>query len=226
MFKSIARRVLGTKLKALFHDYYQNAFREGRVLQENSISRVKLGKQNILNCRLLLDRQSLLEQMPKNAVVAEIGVDQGEFTQQIIDQTSPSCLHLVDVWSSDRYDPELEYVVRRRFQSQLDAGVIRIHKNLSTNAVTDFPNAYFDWIYLDSYHSYEVTRDELLLYSPKMKPGGIIAGHDYEMGDWVNSLRFGVIEAVHEFCRNEGWELIFITAEPIEYRSFAIRKIS
>ncbi|MEX0773138.1 MAG: class I SAM-dependent methyltransferase, partial [Balneolales bacterium] len=83
---------------------------------------------------------------------------------------------------------------------------------------------YFDWIYIDTDHSYETTRDELRLYASKVKQGGIIAGHDYVKGNWITTYRYGVIEAVHEFCVNNDWELIYLTAEPIENQSFAIRR--
>jgi len=88
-----------------------------------------------------------------------------------------------------------------------------------------FPDAYFDWIYIDTDHSYPTTRDELAVYESKMKPGGIIAGHDYVMGNWRGSLKFGVIEAVHEFCIARNWELLYVTTEQTTNASFAIRKI-
>lgn len=82
-----------------------------------------------------------------------------------------------------------------------------------------------DWIYIDTDHSYETTRDELRLYASKVKDGGIIAGHDYVKGNWITTYRYGVIEAVHEFCVGNDWELIYLTAEPLESQSFAIRKV-
>lgn len=98
-------------------------------------------------------------------------------------------------------------------------------KKLSTDAAYDFPDNYFDWIYIDTDHTYETTRDELRLYAPKMKKGGIIAGHDYVHGNWISTFRYGVVEAVHEFCVQFGWEIIYLTIEPTENQSFAIRKI-
>jgi hypothetical protein len=67
---------------------------------------------------------------------------------------------------------------------------------------------------------------ELNLYSKKIKQGGIIAGHDYIIGNWTDMIRYGVIEAVYEFCVNNEWEIIYITMELNENPSFAIRKIN
>ena len=97
---------------------------------------------------------------------------------------------------------------------------------LSTDTALEFEDGYFDMIYIDTDHSYATTRDELAAYLPKMKPDGIIAGHDYSLGNWVTGYRYGVIEAVHEFCVAHDWELLYLTAEPLERQSFAIRKIA
>ena len=66
---------------------------------------------------------------------------------------------------------------------------------------------------------------ELLAYAPKLKPGGIMAGHDYSMGNWVKGFRYGVIEAVHEFCVEHDWELRYLTVQRLERPSFAISRL-
>ena len=43
----------------------------------NSIPKVKLGFENMKNCQLLLDRSYLLKLLPKEGVVAEVGVNKG-----------------------------------------------------------------------------------------------------------------------------------------------------
>jgi hypothetical protein len=58
-----------------------------------------------------------------------------------------------------------------------------------------------------------------------MKLGGIIAGHDYIMGNWNAGHRYGVVEAVRAFCLRYNWELIFLTHELDNHPSFAIREI-
>ena len=103
---------------------------------------------------------------------------------------------------------------------------MEIIRDLSFGAIVACPDSYFDWVYLDTDHTYDTTRRELELLRPKMKKGGIIAGHDYIFGNWDDGHRYGVIEAVREFCLTYQWEMIFLTHELDDHPSFAIREIA
>ena len=185
-----------------------------------------LSEKHIQNAKLLINREELLKRMKPNAIVAELGVDQGEFSEKIFKITSPSKFHLIDLWGSERYNDGKRRAVADKFKKEIDANQIEINHGYSTEIVNKFPDTYFDWIYIDTAHSYKVTIDELNAYLPKMKENGIIAGHDFTVGNWINRLKYGVIEAVYEFCHKNNWEIIYITAEAMNYPSFAIRKIN
>jgi hypothetical protein len=202
-----------------------NALHQARINREKQIPKVALQNRHVQNCKLLLNRDELLRAMPKEAVVAEIGVDEGNFSKLINRICRPSKFHLIDIWGTDRFHDGKFEGVKTYFTDEINRGVVAITKKISIEAAQDFEDQYFDWIYIDTDHMYETTRDELRFYAPKIKPGGIIAGHDYVKGNWISSLRYGVIEAVHEFCVKYDWELLYLTAEPIENNSFAIRKI-
>lgn len=196
-----------------------------RQQRETQIPKEPLQSQHIENCELLLNRHQLLDKMKKDSVVAEIGVDEGKFSQLINKKVKPRKFHLVDMWGTDRFHDGKFEAVNEYFAEEIEKGVVEIHKTMSVNAAHLFEDAYFDWVYIDTDHSYETTRDELHAYAPKMKTSGILAGHDYSMGNWASMYRYGVIEAVHEFCVKYNWELIYLTVEPIESQSFAIRKM-
>lgn len=191
----------------------------------NSIPKVKLGFENMKNCQLLLDRSHLLKLLPKGGVVAEVGVNKGEFSKEILDVCKPKKFHLIDAWHTERYHESLSLFVEEKFATEITTNQIEINRGLSTDVVEQFPDQYFDWVYLDTSHDYTTTKLELEKYSKKMKEGGIIAGHDYTMGNWLKTYKYGVIEAVHEFCVNKQWELVFLTTDYIENQSFAIRKL-
>lgn len=58
---------------------------------------------------------------------------------------------------------------------------LTIHVGTSAEVVTDFRSHMFDLIFIDGDHSYEACKADILNYSPLLKIGGEMAGHDY---DW------------------------------------------
>ncbi|QDT08364.1 class I SAM-dependent methyltransferase [Planctomycetes bacterium K23_9] len=189
------------------------------------LAKVPIQKKHIENCELVLNRFEMLQRLGSQAVVAELGVNRGEFSETIIQELAPEKLHLVDIWHTERYNDGLYREIQAKFATEIESGKVEIHRDLSTDAAPAFADDYFDLVYIDTDHSYETTRDELNAYASKVKPNGILSGHDYSMGNWVGSFRYGVIEAVHEFCVQSNWELRYLTCEPLESQSFAIRRI-
>jgi cephalosporin hydroxylase len=199
--------------------------RDERRRRELELPKVPLQKKHIEDCTVVLNRIELLGELHPSSTVAEIGVAEGDFSESILAKNNPRKLHLIDIWNSKRYG-ETEYQrVTNRFSAEMDQGTVDVHRTLSTEAVDTFEDNYFDWIYIDTNHTYETTLEELKLYKPKIKRNGFIAGHDYTVGNWSEGLRYGVIEAVHEFCVDYEWRIAYLTADPIENRSFAIQRI-
>ena len=197
---------------------------EERRALKNAAPAIVLEEIHTRNCKVLPTRMHLLGALPKGGVVAEVGVAFGEFTKQILLRNTPEKLHLVDAWEPERYQTGLEQILER-YSKEIAVGTVEVNRGLSTQRLAEFSDDYLDWIYIDTDHSYTTTRDELLLASKKVKPGGIIAGHDFASGNPVKAIPYGVIEACHEFCVNEGWGYEFLTMEPNGHSSFALQKI-
>ena len=70
------------------------------------------------------------------------------------------------------------------------------------------PDNHFDWICLDSTHSYEGIRAELLVLRTKVKSGGIVAGDDWY--DNPAHVHAGVAEAVKEAVTRRKFESLTI----------------
>jgi cephalosporin hydroxylase len=62
----------------------------------------------------------------------------------------------------------------------------------SLDASTKFPDGYFDFVFIDSSHTFEQTKAEILLWRRKLKDGRILAGHDYNFQEGKE-----VLEAVN-----------------------------
>ncbi|WP_194976838.1 class I SAM-dependent methyltransferase [Aquiflexum lacus] len=185
----------------------------------------EIGMVHIQNLKAVPTREDLLALLPKNGVVAELGVDRGGFSEKILKINTPLKLCLIDVWQSKRYPEKLYQEVSSKFKEELKNKKVEIHRGYSTEVVNNFPEGYFDWIYIDTVHDYRITKLELELYRSKLKKGGIIAGHDFIVGEIDVPWKYGVIEAVYEFCKEHHWEIIYLTMERGISPSFAIREI-
>lgn len=197
---------------------------EQRRAEWASTPRVELMPEHTRNCRVLPNRLCLLEALPKQAIGAEVGVAYGDFTAEILRRAEPACLHLVDVWSGERYASGLDKVMSL-CQQQLETGSVRIHRGLSVEILPSFEDAYFDWIYIDTDHSYDTTLRELQLAAPKTKFDGRLMGHDFCVGNIITPWLYGVIQACNKFCLDQHWQYEYITLESHGHFSFSLTKL-
>lgn len=52
-------------------------------------------------------------------------------------------------------------------------------KMTSIEAASRFPDGYFGLVYIDACHQFEAVCEDINAWLPKVKPGGVLAGHDY-----------------------------------------------
>jgi predicted O-methyltransferase YrrM len=62
----------------------------------------------------------------------------------------------------------------------------------SVEAALDFKDESQDFVFIDADHSYEAVKADIEAWYPKVRPGGMLAGHDY------NEPSCGVTQAVCE----------------------------
>src|SRR5262249_12234647 len=79
----------------------------------------KLKPRHINNLRVVTTRFVLLTQLPSNGIVAEVGVDDGDYSEKILTLSKPKRLHLIDAWSSKRYGDDKLNKVRSRFRAEI-----------------------------------------------------------------------------------------------------------
>lgn len=160
------------------------------------------------------NRLRLLEKMPKNGRCAEIGVWNGAFSNAILEVTVPAELTLIDPWDllSDQGEEEWTHnkhqnhsEMRLMYDGVLSRYAsnenVTVQRGFSYEVLPTFPDAYFDWIYIDGNHLYEFVRKDLSLGFRKVKPGGIIAGDDFF---WKQDGRMHVREAVLDEMQSQG----------------------
>ena len=166
--------------------------------------------------------QMLIRLLPRHSIGAEVGVFRGEFAASILRAIAPKELYLVDPWDlayGETYPDWGDYTERGALRTDAafaetvsrtsSQAKTRVHivKNFSEAWLRTMPDAYFDWIYLDSTHQYDDTLRELELCRLKIKPEGIICGHDYEIDR--NGTHHGLFRAVTAFMRKGEFDLIW-----------------
>ena len=156
--------------------------------------------------------------------MAEIGVAFGDFSESILKICSPQKLYFIDLWEGERFGGGLE-CVKKKFESEIDKGIVEIHKGYSVQKLEEFSDNSLDWIYIDTVHDYMTTKMELELSLKKVKIGGYICGHDYAKYNVHSRNYYGVYDAVNEFAVKEGLEFIYLTMEADGLQSFGLRKI-
>jgi len=171
-------------------------------------------------------RLRFVEKLPRDAVVAEIGVQRGGFSTMVLTNAAPKEYHLIDCWEHQAGDKLGCMESQEQFDAMYDNVVdlfkdrdnVHIHRKYSSDAVTTFDDEYFDWVYIDADHTYEGISNDLKLWWPKVKTGGFLAGHDYyQMGQQVQVQR-----AVDEFIKENGLGFSFIS--PARRPDWAVQK--
>ncbi len=178
---------------------------------------VKLDEVHVRNCRVAPSRIEMLDHLPKNAVVAEVGTEFGIYAEQIVHRTRPRELHLVD--------KTFGLFQRERVQGALDAGIIHFHEGDSSTTLAQFAPATFDWIYIDAGHTYQEVKADLLAAHDKVKPDGYLVFNDYTSWAIMSAVAYGIPAAVNEFALEYGWEFMWIAFEPQGYHDVALRRI-
>lgn len=139
----------------------------------------------------------------------EVGTDRGVFASDFLDRWRGEMLYCVDP-----YEPYNEMPWDRRADLMMAVGVLQRHARRSKIVIATsedaakylMPAIRFGMVYIDGDHAYQATRKDIELWWPRVQPGGILAGHDY---DEVNHP--GVIRAVDEFAYPEGLEVRLTT---------------
>jgi len=157
----------------------------------------------------------------KNGVGAELGVLKGTFTNVLLHRLQPKELHLIDPWYmlSAEWDWKMDYPstidalrdILKRFKKEIEDRKVFVHVRDDVQALREFPDHYFDWVYLDSSHRYDHTVAELEVLRHKVKPDGIISGDDWRADE--SHIHHGVYKAVNEFIAEHGYEIVHVEVE-------------
>lgn len=121
--------------------------------------------------------------LPADGLMVEVGSYAGEGAE--IFARYVWHLTCVDLW------PQSEVLEAWRNRTDYLGNVNGVRMP-SVDAARMFADGSLDVVYIDAAHDYESVKADILAWRPKLKPGGILAGHDY------GPHAPGVIQAVDE----------------------------
>ncbi len=116
---------------------------------------------------------------------AEIGVSSGNFSKILCENNSFSKLYCIDSWTTTKgYTEEGkgERTMIKRYETakaQLQSYPCELIRKTSMEAVVDFSANSLDFVYIDADHTFDYVMQDLIEWTKVVKPGGIVAGHDY-----------------------------------------------
>jgi hypothetical protein len=153
----------------------------------------------------------LLNDLQLTGIGAELGVCRGFYSKVLLETSQLTTLYSIDRWAGDRghtNEQREEAAARLRPYGSRSVLVTATFEE----AVVQFPDEHFDFVYIDGYaHTGQDDGQTMDLWWPKVKPGGIMAGHDYGEGAFqVNK------DAVDRFVASTGLPM-YLTHEKEEH---------
>lgn len=130
---------------------------------------------------------------------AEIGVAVGKYSEYLCKFNPGVELISVDPWSSYSEDPrrirkhEENYQESQKRLAPYGATLMRM---MSMDAVRDIPPESLDFVYIDGNHMFDFVMQDIIEWSKRVRPGGIVSGHDY-----YRFRNAGVVEAVDVYTK-------------------------
>lgn len=147
---------------------------------------------------------------------AEIGVAKGEHAEILSQEIDGLNLYCIDPWEG--YSGYTDYLDGRlkgfytQAQDRLAPYNCRLIKDYSMNAVKQFENDSLDFVYIDGAHDLRSVIDDMTEWHKKVKPGGILYGHDFKRS---KNPRFKchVVDAVQAYTYAHGIRPWFVLGE-------------
>lgn len=163
---------------------------------------------------------ALLKTLSIGGVGAEVGVYEGVFSKLLIQVLDPKTLYLIDPWqwraqwfvthtseeqklmAEGNNTSEGDLLYEKVKKTFAHTPSVKIMRKPSIEASKQFPDNYFDWVFIDGDHRYEPVLEDMRSWWPKVKVGGSLCGDDYasSAGDVSkkhqagNGVRFAVDE--------------------------------
>ena len=139
-------------------------------------------------------------------VGAEIGTERGGFAKVLCERIPGLKLYCIDSYAA--YDKNYRRKYRQRHHNRIHAEAKKrleeydctIIRGFSMDVVKQFDDESLDFVFIDANHEFQNCANDIAAWSKKVKPGGIISGHDYIRVTLREEL-IEVVDAVNGWTR-------------------------
>jgi predicted O-methyltransferase YrrM len=147
-------------------------------------------------------------------VGVEVGTERGVYAKVLCQNIPGLRLSCVDPWL--KYRGYREHVSQEKLDRFYEESGVRLAqygvnliRKMSVDAAQDFGDRSIDFVYIDGNHEFGHVVADVCAWTPKVRHGGIVAGHDYIQR--VNpEYLMGVVEAVDGYVSAYRIEPLFI----------------
>lgn len=183
-----------------------------------------------MHVHVLETRNELGRLIKPGAIAAEVGVWRGYYSVEIL-KWPVSKLYLIDGWTPlglAYKDPlsETDHEENLRLTKQHTRGHksrVEIVRGMSTEvALNDKTIPPLDFCYIDAAHDYESVLADLEAWSKRVKPDGLLCGHDWTDNSMSQQYGWGVKRAVADFCNKTKWKMTHVTNE--DFASYVLEQ--
>lgn len=153
-----------------------------------------------------------------NSILVEVGAYLGRSTAflavEVINSRKWPKVYVVDTWKGNLSEPDHMHEMGKlggdaypHFCKNMTKvlHVLTPMRMESVEAASTFVDGSIDFVFIDADHRYDWVRSDIDAWWPKVKPGGVLAGHDYD--DQFPGVRQAVDESFSgQFeIRNKSW---------------------
>ena len=180
-----------------------------------------LSECHVAGVRLFADRCELLRSLnlPEGAMIAEVGVSRGEFSEFLIRHFEPRKFVAFDTFMMHEWPDcwgtptdvflggttHLECFLRR-MKPYIDC--VSIEVGPSCIALAGQMESSFDLIYIDALHDQKSVKVDADLSARILKPRGVLVFNDYVLFDPFVGVHYGVVQTVNDMVVNQGWKVV------------------
>lgn len=167
---------------------------------------LEISEDQIINTRLVFSRESALshERIKNARRIVEIGTMAGDFAQTILDCINPKQLTIIDTFNVDDTMTK-KFIAKDHFKFVSDRFIndqrVTVIRGKGSDILPEIhvSGKKYDFIYIDSSHSFVDTFNELVWSSMVLSDDGVIGIDDFSQQLYDPSTPFEVVEAVTQF---------------------------